>query len=323
VFHSPGWLAALGQTFGYVPFVLCTAPPGTALTGGLPVCLVKSWTGNRLVSLPFSDHCEPLVDGADERREILAFLKDGTESRRWKSVELRPRETVLPCDGDANDLQPVHQYCFHKIDLAPPLDELYERLHHSCVRRAIRRAEREGLVYEAGSSPDLLANFYQLMRQTRRRHGLPPQPYAWFESLIARLGERLTIRLATKSGKPVAAMMSLTFHRTIVYKYGCSDARYHKLGGMAYLFWRAIREAKEQGLKEFDLGRTDLDQSGLIAFKDRLGASRSTLTYYRRPAGSTPFWKGARKQRAARWLFERLPDPALSLAGQVLYRHLG
>jgi lipid II:glycine glycyltransferase (peptidoglycan interpeptide bridge formation enzyme) len=238
-------------------------------------------------------------------------------------VELRPRETALRCEGNGDDFQPVHHYCFHKIDLAPSLDEIYERLHHSCVRRAIRRAERERVGYEAGRSPDLLATFYQLMRQTRRRHGLPPQPFAWFENLVAILGERLTIRLATKSGKPIAAMMTLTFHRTIVYKYGCSDARFHKLGGMAYLFWQAIREAKAQGLNEFDLGRSDLDQPGLIAFKDRLGASRSTLTYYRRPADDTRFWSGARRQRAARWLFERLPDPALSLAGHVLYRHLG
>ena len=61
VFHSPGWLNALRQTYGYEPFVVTTST-GPTLENGLVVCRVKGWTSRRLVSLPFSDHCDPLVD---------------------------------------------------------------------------------------------------------------------------------------------------------------------------------------------------------------------------------------------------------------------
>ena len=324
VFHSPGWLEALRRTYGYRLAVLTTSPSGNRLTSGLPICLLDNWIGDRLVSLPFSDHCEPLIDRPEDRAEILSHLNRGIERGSWRNVELRPATNNLLSEDEALDhLQPAHRFCFHTLDLTPPHEDLYQQLHHSCIRRAIRKAEREQLEYRSGVSSSLLSDFYQLVRVTRRRHGLLPQPFAWFENVVACLGDAVTIRVAAKGSRPIAAIMTLTFNRTMVYKYGCSDARYHNLRAMALLFWRAIEEAKQQGLKTFDLGRSDLDQPGLIAFKDRLGARRSMLTYYRQPGTTTRAIENRRSQQAARWLFGRLPDAALTLAGRLVYRHLG
>jgi hypothetical protein len=160
------------------------------------------------------------------------------------------------------------------------------------------------------------------MRMTRRRHGVPPQPLVWFQNLVRCLGDSVTIRLASKSGQPVAAMMTLTFRETMVYKYGCSNPVHHHLGGMPFLFWQAIEEAKHAGMREMDLGRSDLDQPGLIAFKDRLGATRSTLTYYGRPGIGAPVIDGW-KRHTARWLCAHVPDFAWTMAGRAVYRHLG
>ena len=106
VFHSAGWLDALRRTYGYRPLVLTTSPPGARLANGLPLCEIKGWGGKRLVSLPFSDHCEPLADRLDDRLEMLSFLKHGVESASWKSVELRPRSNMLPAEN-ASDAFPA------------------------------------------------------------------------------------------------------------------------------------------------------------------------------------------------------------------------
>ena len=148
----------------------------------------------------------------------------------------------------------------------------------------VRRAEREGLTYEAGTSERLLASFYRLLRMTRRRHRLPPQPIAWFRNLLANLGDGISIHVASKDGEPIASMLTLSFKKTSYYKYGGSDAALHRLGGMPFLFWRVIHDARAGGFEELDLGRSDLDQPGLIAFKEHLGATSSTLTYYCYPA---------------------------------------
>ncbi len=323
IFHSPGWLNALRQTYGYEPFVVTTSG-GSTLENGLVACHVKGWTSGRVVSLPFSDHCDPLVATAAEFSEGVTSLFEHARRSGACAVEMRPTPAFAEefCKPGAGMLQPANTFRFHHIDLREDEAELFRRFHHSSTRRAIRRAEREGLIYEVGTSDRLLASFYRLLRMTRRRHGLPPQPLAWFRNLLANLGDQVSIHLASHDGQPIAGMVTLSFKKTTYYKYGGSDAAQHRLGGMPFLFWRVMKDAKRRGFEVLDLGRSDIDQAGLIAFKDHLGAAQSTLTYYRHPRQPDT----ARSQwiaRAARGTFSHLPDVALDLAGKLIYKRLG
>ena len=65
------------------------------------------------------------------------------------------------------------------LDLARPLARIFDGFDASNTRRAVRRAEREGLTYECGRSEPLVSQFFDLLRLTRRRHAVPPQPRAW------------------------------------------------------------------------------------------------------------------------------------------------
>ena len=109
----------------------------------------------------------------------------------------------------------------------------------------------------------------------------------------------------------------------LLYKYGCSDRRFHNLGGMALLFWKAIQEAKQEGLEEFDLGRSNSDNPGLVTFKDHWGTTRSTLTYFRYPAQASPTACEKYRMRVARRALALAPDRILRLVGELLYKHIG
>lgn len=325
VFHSPGWLRALRQTYGYEPFVVTTST-GSTLENGILLCRVKGWTSRRLVSLPFSDHCAPLVDSSDDLSELLSYLTGEVQTAGWGSVELRPQAAAgLSFDSAsrAGDLEPAAQFCLHRLDLRAELTELFRRLHPSSTKRAIRRAEREGLTYEAGTSERMLKSFYQLLRSTRRRHGLPPPPLTWYRNVLAYLGDHAAIHVASKNGRPIASLLTLSFKKTMLYKYGCSDAAHHPLGGMPFLFWRLMQDARARGFAELDLGRSDVDQPGLIAFKEHLGATRSALTYYRYPKERRDVVRSGWMLRMAKKVFARMPDAALDLAGKSIYKHLG
>ena len=325
VFHSPGWLSALRQTYGYEPFVVTTSP-GPMLENGVVVCRVKGWTSRRLVSLPFSDHCDPLVDRSDDLSEILALLAGEARTASWRSVELRPRAFVgqaFEVAAHACGLKPSGEYCLHRVDLRAEATEIFRRFHPSSTQRAVRRAEREGVTYETGTSSRLLTSFYGLLRLTRRRHGLPPQPLAWFRNLVTCLGDRVLIHVASRDGQPIASILTLSFKNTMSYKYGGSDASFHRLGGMPFLFWRVIQDAQARGFVELDLGRSDVDQPGLVAFKEHLGATRSMLTYYRYPERQADAGRSDWMSRVARGVFAHLPDATLDLAGRLLYKHLG
>ena len=83
------------------------------------------------------------------------------------------------------------------------------------------------------------------------------------------------------------------------------------------------RDAQARGFVELDLGRSDVDQAGLITFKDHLGATRSTLTYYHYPPRQNDAKRTDFLSRAAGRALAHLPDAALDLAGRLLYRYLG
>ncbi len=323
IFHTVAWLEALNRTYGYTPVAYTMTPPGEDLRSGWVFCRVESWlTGRRLVSLPFSDHCEPLIDDSADLNAFYAALNKVLLEEKLRYIETRPIRVI---EAGTTLTISYQSYCFHQLDLKPDLDVLFKALNKDCIQRKIRRAEREQLVCEVGTSDSLLNDFWGLFLQTRRRHQSPPPPKRWFRNVLDCLGSAATLRVAFHGKQPVAAVITLRHKDTIVYKYGCSDVRFNNLGGMPFLFWVCIQEAKHDGLGIFDFGRSDNENTGLITFKDRLGAQRSEVTYTRVSAlnnayrRSGPGWI----ERLAKHLISKVPDALWTRIGSVVYRHVG
>ena len=162
MFHSTAWLEALRRTYGFRTVAYTTSADGEDLENAIVFCQIESWiTGRRLVSLPFSDHCDPLVDTnvdtkedsngeSNEDRDLLAAaLEREFELERWSYFELRPLQS-LALDTALRHTEVT--YAFHVLDLAPPIDVIYANFHKSSTERKIRRAARENLVYREGST---------------------------------------------------------------------------------------------------------------------------------------------------------------------------
>jgi len=137
------------------------------------------------------------------------------------------------------------------------------------------------------------------------------------------MGKDVCIRIASKAGQPIAGILTLDHGKKMVYKYGGSDAKFNNLGATPMLFWRAIKDAKEAGAEELDLGRSDLDNQGLITFKERWSATSSALTTWHSPIVPVSPSFDALKGRLAKEVCARLPDSVLRLVGRLLYRHIG
>ena len=320
-FHQRGWLEALSRTYGYEPLAITSAPSGKPLSDGVVLCRVSSWlTGTRLVSLPFADHCDPLVNDVRDCREFTDWLRRARELERYKYIELRPLSELRNVE---RSLLPSHSYCFHELDIRTSLEQIFRGFHKDSIQRRIRRAEKEQLSYEAGCSEQLVDDFFRLLLLTRRRHHLPPQPRAWFINLVECMRDQITIRVARKNGHPIAALLALRHRSTVVYKYGCSDERFHNLGAMPFLFWRLIEGSKTSGAEKIDFGRSDLDNRGLITFKDKFGTMRKSLTYYRYTKAERESTFTNQGSQAIRRFLCIVPKAVLSTAGRVLYRHIG
>jgi Acetyltransferase (GNAT) domain len=288
-------------------------------------CRVESWlTGRRLVSLPFSDHCEPLVDTEQDLHPLAVALEEDVQREGWHYVETRPVGAFnLPTLLRGS----VTQYSFHELSLSDDLQTIFRNFHKDSIQRKIRRAERERLTYKEGSTDALLQIFYKLFIETRKRHSLPPPPRQWFVNLIECFGAALKIRVAYLDNTPLAAIITIRHKNSLVYKYGAPDPRFTNLGSMHLLLWTSIQEAKDCKLGSFDFGRSDLHPRGLAIFKSRWGAAPSTLSYSRYGiSGSlrhmldlSSEWKSS----AAKLVIAQLPPALLSTFGGGLYRHAG
>ena len=321
IFHSRAWLQTLQVTYGYEPIAVTTSQPSEPLRNALVFCIVRSWlTGHRLVSLPFSDHCEPLVVKAEEFNVLMRFVKALQKGQGWKYVQVRSTNAALSFEGYFNQAE---TYYVHRLDLRPDLDVLHQRLHKDCIQRKIRRAEREGVRSEAGRSESLLAQLYGLVRVTRVRQRLPPQPIEWFRNLVACMEANVCIRVAFQEDRPVAGVLTLNQGRQVVYKYGASDPDRTHLGGTPMLLWEAIKQAKQDGAESFDFGRSDLDNPGLVTFKERWGAERDRLVMWESPGPISSWPRGRQTVEYAKGLFVRLPGSVQTMAGRLLYRHIG
>jgi hypothetical protein len=319
IFHTRGWLEALRRTYKYRPRAFTTSAPGTLLSNGIVFCQVNSWlTGSRLVSLPFSDHCDPLLGCPEDLEALLSAVREKTEGKFTYS-EIRPRS--IPLEGQPN-FKAWSQYHLHVLDLHPSLEELYSQLHKDGMQRKIRRANHEHVVVDQGRSESILQEFYGLNLLTRRRHKVPPQPLAWFRNVIECCGRCVTIYVARVDNRPIGSIFTLRHKNSLVYKYGGSDMRFHNTGVMPRLFWQAIQDAKSEQLLELDLGRSDQNNEGLTQFKNHLGAAKSSLQYWRSPGACGVASEGLASP-IARHFLTGLPDRLFRLAGELFYRHVG
>jgi hypothetical protein len=318
IFHGAGWARVLRQTYGHSPVYICRFN-GRQLAELLPIMEVSSrWTGRRGVSLPFTDFCPALKAREQDGPALYESAMAAGRQRGWKYLECRGST-----DGWAG-ATPSLAFYGHVIDLAPGVDELFKRLD-GAVRQGVRKAESAGMQVDFSTGAGAIETFYALHCGTRRRHGLPPQPFRFFENiqrhvLDAGQGFVATARL---KDQPLAAGIFFSQGRQALYKYGASDYAFQQLRPNNLMMWAGMRHCATKGDSILNLGRTSLSNEGLRRFKMGLGAVEETVRYYRYDFASERFVSDV--DRAEGWfnqIFARLPLPFLRLAGRVLYPHL-
>lgn len=319
-FLQSAWSRVLSSTYGYEPHFLIEEQDGH-LQRVLPLMQVRSWlTGSRGVSLPFTDTCTALGTTDETLPGLYADLFAFARCRKWDYVELRG---TPPLERQA---APSVSFHGHHLALQPDSAALFSRFD-SAVRRAIRKAEHEGVMVEFATSLDAVRIFYRLLCKTRTRHGLPPQPWPFFANIhrhiVAPGGG--TVVIARFRQIPVAA--AVFFHRgsQVLYKFSASDEAFQHVRGNNLVIWRAIEHFASQQYATLDFGRTSLTNDGLRRFKLSWHAEERPIHYFRFNVKTgavipTP-------DRAAAGLhtrvFRSLPQPLTRLVGAALYKHLG
>ena len=315
VFHHPEWLRALRDEYRHAIWAVALEDDAGRVTAGLPVATVNSrLTGNRLVALPFSDVCGPLLGGDPGSLAPLVEALEAERTRRGLPLEIHADLDGLPSSS--------HGDGFWHHTLALPADATgIPNLMKPVKRRDVRRAVREGVSVERRTDRAAIDAFFALHVRTRRKHGVPTQPRSFFRRLEPLLHAQLGfVLLAVHDGRPIAAAIYLQFNGVMTLKYNASDERRLKLRGNQLLYEQAFQIAVAEGCTRFDFGRTELDNTGLRTFKEDFGAQPEPLRYTLAPARAE-----GRSVRSVSSLqktaIRRSPAVVGRVAGAILYRH--
>lgn len=318
MFHTPEWLQVLSGTYRFTPVAYASVKHG-AITGVVPFCLTRGITGDkRLVSLPYSDFCEPLGMCENDIANVVALAKNELNGHGY--VELRggghlPAGTTI-----------WNTMLTHDIDCSPSKDALFKTLRES-LQRNIRKAERSNLTCSFATSIDSVQQFYHLNCLTRREHGLPPQPWKFFEHiwrLIVGAGNGF-IATVLHEGVAVAAALFLRKDGKVWYKFGASTKNKLYLRPNDFILWRSLLHCKAEGASVLNLGRTELQHSGLLRFKRGWGSGESAVNYYRYNCTSSSYISAKRfaYDTLCQSVISRMPLVFLKPVGSFIHQFAG
>jgi lipid II:glycine glycyltransferase (peptidoglycan interpeptide bridge formation enzyme) len=220
---------------------------------------------------------------------------------------------------------PYITYLGHILNLSQSEGELFSGLRDS-TKRNIKKAIAEGVEIKISDQQESIEQFYHLNSLTRKRHGLPPQPFSFFKNvleLIVKKGHGIVV-LAFYKNKPIAGSVFFHLGKEAIYKYGASDLRYQNLRANNLVMWETIRYYSKNGLKNLSLGRTESDNQGLIQFKSGWGTTEHKINYYQYDFRKQGFIRPQSKVTGFHnKIFRKIPIQLLRTIGSIFYKHAG
>jgi hypothetical protein len=321
LFGAPPWIAAIVDTYGFeVTADVLVTERGRPIAGFARTRL-DDLRGARIVGVPFCDRLDPVVDSDDQWKRLV----DATLALDLP-IELR----VLDAHPPQHDQRfaTVNELAWHATDLDRPEPEILESLHHM-ARRNIPAADRKGVRVRFGTDLADVQAFYELHRVTRKRkYRLLPQPMAFFEMIWKRFAPlgKIVVGLACHEGEVIAGNVCLIWNDVMYYKFAASDPDHLALRPNDLLAWESLRVGRERGCRRFDWGVSDLDQPGLVFYKQKFATEEQRVFVLRyTPDGSeNPIESdtgGVLNELTELLTRDDVPDEVTQRAGEILYRY--
>ena len=317
LFHSEPWRQAIEQVF---ELKILDFTPAAEPTGRAYYSTLSDIRGERVVCTPFSDFCDPLLQTEAGWSEFVQHLRSFE-----RPITIRPFRNPL-ATGDTS-FERRHELLWHGVDLRNGAEHVWNGLK-SKNRTAIRRAAKQGITFRFSSSMDDLVTFHAMHVHLRKsKYRMLAQPLSLFEALHDRFGDDMAVVLAEDGdGDPVAGMIYFAHAGVWYYKFSASYPRSYRPN--AAMLMAACHEGEDRGLTLLDMGRSDLDQPGLIDFKRMFATEEVALTTLHWQPADYDGTTGADVGRTLGAVTELLTDPSApdelaARGGELLYRYFG
>lgn len=304
---------ALRQRTAYL-----VARRGREIVGVLPLARLRSFLfGRFLSSLPAFNYAGILAPDPVVAAALLARAVELARAERASHVELR-HLVALPL-GLRIRTSRVRQV----LDL-PKSGDAFERTIGFKLRNRVKKARREGLVFE-WRGPDALPGFYETFASNMRDLGTPVYARSLFACTLEALRDRVRIAIVRAGETVHAAGVVISFGKTLHLPWAASLHQSRPLCANVLLYFEMAARACDEGFETFDLGRSPLG-SGHHGFKAQFGARTLDLPWQywlAREAGGVPEIAPENPRYGlARRVWRRLPLRVTKVLGPPITRAL-
>jgi len=319
IFHSSQWAKLLSNTYGYKPCYLVIEKEGRILAV-VPMMIINSFiTGRRIVSLPFTDFCKPLLTEDNSFNFIFDEIIKFGKKENLNYIEFKDDNKQHNYDNST-----TFQYR-HKLILDKTDEEMFSSFRKG-TKSKIKKAIKEGVEVQIDNSFDSIKRFCQMNYVTRRRHGLPPQPTSFFNNLYKYLISKNLgfIVLAKKENQVAAGAVYLTFGKKVFYKYSASYPEYRNLSANNLVMWEAIKHSLSNNFEEMDFGISESSNEGLRVYKNGWGVEETKINLYKYDLKKDMFVElNTRVSGFHNKIFNKAPVLLLKLFSSIFYKHFG
>ncbi len=164
-----------------------------------------------------------------------------------------------------------------EVPLVPSEEEMFGRMSSAC-RRAVRKAEKDGVVVEQAHDLGFADDYFAQLVDVFGHQGLrPPYGVSRVRALIRHLhptGRLLLLRARGPAGNTIATAIFPAFNHTAYFWGGASWKGQQIHRPNEALFWYAMRYWKAKGIQALDLG-------GGGDYKRKYGPDELSVPFFR------------------------------------------
>ncbi len=323
VFHLSNWAEVIYNTYQFKPYYFVIEDESGKINAGWPFFIIDNGIlGKKLISLPFTDYVNPLIDSEDDYQKFFEKIFEIYGNGEMNYIEMR---------GNSRDIEALgfkrnNYYKNFVLIINPDIETVWKNCKQKSVRYSIKKAEKMGVRIEKSKERNAIKTFYDLNILTRKKHGVIPQPYTFFENIWKFLISEGYgfVSIAFYKQIPIGASIFLEYKNKIYHKFNASDQNYIHLYPNYLILWDAVQYAHNKGIEYLDFGRTSPDNKGLMNFKRHWGAEEIDLPYYYYPEirGTSTMKQSSLKYKIAAGILRKTPPKILIFLGNHLYRHL-
>jgi len=279
IYQAPAWLHFLVKTQHGEP-VIAALKEGPQTIGHFTGLIVRKF-GIRILGSPFpgwsTDYMGlTLAPHVNRRLAVKALVDLAFGQLKCAHLEMMDRHMV------EEDLFGLGAQCQHRlyhsyeIDLTRNEDELFANMKSAC-RRCIRKSSKEGVYIEEARDLGFADDYYaQLQDVFAKQTLIPTYGIERVRNLILALhplGQLLLLRARDRQGRCIATGVFPYLNGVMYFWGGASWRRFHTLRPNEAIQWYAIKFAKRNGIRVYDMG-------GGGVYKRKYGGSEIRVPWF-------------------------------------------